>query len=162
MKWANKVLTFIFSLTLNATAAIPPHYQSIVERNAFALMSRSPSAISTTTVEAEPSVHIRLTGITTVFGEKRAHLSLHQKGQKPTFLALAEGQSESGIEVVAISVISEEVSIRHRGIEKVLAFTKAGAPETAEPADAGLLPVRSLGPPGSGIPPRRLRAAPGD
>lgn len=103
-------------------------YQSIIDRNAFALRPPPPPPDpAASQPPPTPPSNVKLTGITSMFGpsSKRAMLEILETGpgklpKKPT---LKEGEREGTVEVVSIDVAKGLVKILNNGVESVLGFT---------------------------------------
>ena len=129
-------------------------YQSIIDRNAFALKPPPPPPDPAASLPPPPPPsNVKLTGITSMFGpsSKRAMLEILETGpgklpKKPT---LKEGEREGNVEVVSIDVEKGLVKILNNGVESVLGFTNDVAKATL-PGAAGLpahlSPIQSVNP----------------
>ena len=87
-------------------------------------MPRHPRAVG---AEAISSLAVRLTGISTLGGTKKALLEIYEKmpGKRPKFPPpLAEGESEGRIEVVSIDPEKSAVVIKADGMKRTLTFEK--------------------------------------
>jgi hypothetical protein len=157
-------------------------YQSIVDRNVFALKPPPPPPDPEAT--KPPPVKITLTGITTILG-KRALLKSPAPPGKPGEPAkqelsyiLAPGQREGDIEVIDIDEVGGNVKLRNAGVEVTLNIDKDGpklAPSAAPvpgvpgmpgavppmPGGRGIVPPTPAGNPGFTMPTRTLRLPPG-
>lgn len=152
-------------------------YQSIVDRNVFALKPPPPPPDPEAT--KPPPVKITLTGITTIFGDKRALMKSPAPPGKPGEPAKPElsyiltvGQREGDIEVLDIDEVGGNVKLRNGGIEVTLNIDKDGpklAPSAAQvPGMPGGIPSlpgagRTITPPGNPgfmMPTRTLRLPP--
>jgi hypothetical protein len=156
-------------------------YQSIVDRNVFALKPPPPPPDPEAT--KPPPVKITLTGIATLFG-KRALLKSPAPPGKPGEPAkpelsyiLAPGQREGDIEVLDIDEVGGNVKLRNAGVEVTLNIDKDGpklaptAPPPGVPGIPGAVPpipgARGIAPPtptgnpGFTMPTRTLRLPPG-
>ncbi len=127
--------------------AKPNPYQSIIDRNAFALKPPPPPPDPAAALPPPPPPsNVKLTGITSMFGpsSKRAMLEIVETGpgklpKKPT---LREGEAEGSVEVVSIDVEKGLVKIKNNGIEAIIGFTNevakagpvAGVPYQGAPA----------------------------
>lgn len=152
-------------------------YQSIVDRNVFALKPPPPPPDPEAT--KPPPVKITLTGIATILG-KRALLKSPAPPGKPGEPAkpelsyiLAPGQREGDIEVLDIDEVGGNVKLRNAGVEVTLNIDKdgpklapsaapgmPGAPGGVPPmpgAPRGLVPPTPTGNPGFTMPTRTLR-----
>ena len=158
-------------------------YQSIVDRNVFALKPPPPPPDPEAT--KPPPVKITLTGIATLFG-KRALLKSPAPPGKPgeppkpeLSYILAPGQREGDIEIVDIDEVGGNVKLRNAGVEVTLNIDKDGpklaptaAPVPGMPglpgavppmpgAPRGITPATPTGNPGFTMPTRTLRLPPG-
>jgi hypothetical protein len=111
-------------------------YKSIVSRNPFALVPPPPPPPAQ---PATPPANIKLTGITTMMGNKRALLMVQESGQKTEqSYILREGQREGQIEVLEIDEKAGSVKVKNGDVVSVLSFDKdgiklAGGPPAAPP-----------------------------
>src|ERR1043165_292151 len=110
-------------------------YRAISDRNAFALLPPEPPPAPT---PPAPPANIKLTGITTMFGNKRALLMVQDTapGSKEQSFMLSEGQREGDLEILQIDEKAGTVKVKNAGIETMLTFDKdgiklAGAPVAA-------------------------------
>lgn len=106
-------------------------YQSIVDRNVFAL--KPPPPPPDPEAAKPPPVKITLTGITTILGNKRALMKAPAPPGKPGEPAkpelsyiLAPGQREGDVEVLDIDEVSGNVKLRNAGVEVTLNIDKDG------------------------------------
>jgi hypothetical protein len=153
------------ALTLGVAAAIPARaarnpYENVTERNLFGL--KPPPAPPSPDELKAPPPDIKLTGITTILGNKRALLKTQTPARPPQpakeeSYILTEGQSEGDIEVIAIDDKAGVVKVNNHGKVQVLDFASNGVKPGGAPAstvfNGGVPP-----PPGPGgfrqIPPR--------
>ncbi len=173
------VVCILSSLTLCAGAkaivadSSANPYQGIVDRNVFGLKPPTPVSKGPDT-EHPPPPKITLTGITTIFHDKRALMNVAMPARPPepakqqSFI-LAEHQREGDIEVLEIDVKTGDVKVSNFGTVVTLNLEKDGAklPNTpalplagAQPNPAGYVPpVNPAGPPPGmkTIPTRQLR-----
>ena len=104
-------------------------YQSIVDRNVFGLKPPPPPPDPEATKPPPPK--ITLTGITTIFGNKRALMKATPPPKPPdpakeqTYM-LTEGQRDGDIEVLEIDEKANTVKVRNYGVEQTLNFDKDG------------------------------------
>ena len=119
-------------------------YQSIVDRNVFAL--KPPPPPPDPEASKPPPVKITLTGITTLLG-KRALLKSPAPPGKPGEPArpelsyiLAPGQREGEIEVLDIDEVGGNVKLRNGGVEVTLNIDKDGPKLTATAAPVPGMP----------------------
>src|SRR5437899_9066182 len=132
----NVVACILCSLTLCAGAkAIVANssanpYQGIVDRNVFGLKPPPPSKGAEPDKPAPPK--ITLTGITTIFHDKRALMNVAMPAKPPepakqqSFI-LAEHQREGDIEVLEIDVKTGDVKVSNFGTVVTLNLEKDGA-----------------------------------
>jgi hypothetical protein len=160
MKHGGKMLVFLagsfaICVAVHGVTAEPQNnpYQSIVDRNVFALKPPPPPPDPEAT--KPPPVKITLTGITTILG-KRALLKSPAPPGKPGEPAkpelsyiLAPGQREGDIEVLDIDEVGGNVKLRNAGVEVTLNIDKDG-PKLAPSAAA--MPPGAPGAPGA-VPP---------
>ncbi len=121
-------------------------YRPILDRNVFGL-TLAPSA-PMPEPESRPAVRIKLTGITTILGDKRALFKFRpatNPGQPPPpeqSCILAVGQSEAGIEILSVDERTGDVTLNNGGIVMTLNIEKDGAKLNANltqsPADLPL------------------------
>lgn len=144
-------LTLGLSTALTSRALVPgqpkDHYQSIPDRNLFAL---KPQLQEPPTTPPPPQLQkILLTGITTILGDRRALMKTYPAGVKPgepakeQSLILSEGQGEGGIEVLAIDPDAGSVKVNNAGTIMTLTFERDGAKLPATPPT----PTNALGVP---------------
>ena len=131
-------------------------YQGIPSRNIFALKPPPPTEL-TPPSEIKPPVKLTLSGLTDILGKKQALLKAQIPPRPPAEPAkeesyiLAEGQSESDVQVLAIDQKAGTVKVNNHGTIQTLDFVNNGAKlPTASPLPSigGLPPV-----PGNPIPP---------
>jgi hypothetical protein len=117
-------------------------YQSIIDRNVFSLKPPPPPPDP---AEAnKPQVlKITLTGITTIFGDKRVLMKTAPPPGKPgegpktdQSYILTVGQREGDIEVIDIDEKAGSVKVNNGGTVQTLTFEKDGAKLPATPAPA--------------------------
>jgi len=127
MKHGGKMLVFLagsFAVGVSAlgvtTDAQNTPYQSIVDRNVFALKPPPPPPDPEAT--KPPPVKITLTGITTILGNKRALMKSPAPPGKPGEPAKPEvsyiltvGQREGDVEVIDIDEVGGNVKLRNAG-----------------------------------------------
>jgi hypothetical protein len=101
-------------------------YEAIVERNVFDLKPPPPPKPVDTTTNAPPP-NVKLTGITSILGNKRALFMVSEaapggKGAagKEVSYILREGERKDSIEVLEISEKPAQVKIRNDGVESML------------------------------------------
>jgi hypothetical protein len=133
-------------------------YQRIPSRNVFDL--RDPPLTQTPEPPPTPRPKIRLTGITTIFGDKRALLMVQEPatpGKPPgpeTSCILAVGQRQGGIEILEINEKAGTVKVNNDGNISVMTFDEVKLPN-ASPAQSipGPMTGSGAGPHFSGFPP---------
>ncbi len=149
-------------------------YQGIVERNVFGL--KPPSPPPKTEPDKPPAPDITISGITTIFGNKRAILSAKMPARppepaKPQSFILAEGQRDGELEVLEIDPTLDggTVKVKNFGQVMTLSMNKngaklpTGAPPAPIPGVPNQLAYAQPGVPGGGdsglkpIPIRQLR-----
>lgn len=138
-------------------------YQPIIDRNVFALKD-PPPAPDPAEANKPPAPNIFLTGITTIFGNKRALIKttptpgpLKPGMEKPTdqSYVLTEGQREGDVEVLKIDEKAGTVQLRLAGKEMTINFEDNGVKTAAAvpaPGAPGTPPgglVRPIGLPGA-------------
>jgi hypothetical protein len=137
MKYGGKMLACLaggLALRIAANEVSPDSssnpYQSIVDRNVFAL--KPPPPPPDPEASKPPPVKITLTGITTLLG-KRALLKSPAPPGKPGEPArpeisyiLAPGQREGDIEILDIDEVGGNVKLRNGGVEVTLNIDKDG------------------------------------
>jgi hypothetical protein len=126
-------------------------YQVIIDRNPFNLrpIPPPPAPPAETNAPAEPPPEIKLTGITTLLGTPKVFLQLEdKKTKKPSFLTMAEGDSENGVTIVHIDPENLKVRVKNGDAETTLDFKNNGVkPSAGAVATAGGVP-----PPGGVMP----------
>ena len=115
-------------------------YRRIIERNLFRL---KPAPIPVVDLPHTPLPVIKLTGITSILGDKRALLKIRFPAQPPAqpreeSCILKEGQSDGPIKVLQIDMKSAMVKLDDAGKETVITFTNE--PSTAATPSAALAP----------------------
>jgi hypothetical protein len=146
-----------------ADAKVNP-YESIVERNPFALKPPPPPAPpedpSSKTPPVPPAT-VELTGITSILKSKKALLEIIPGPGKPTLKhIMSEGERIESVEVVSIDIEKNEVTIKNGTLMTNLTFkvakssdkpaTPPGVPPV--PGIPGVPPPASAGIPGAGQP----------
>ena len=150
--------------TCMAARAVTPNmdapgnpYQSIIDRNVFSLKPPPPPA-DPAEANKPQVVKITLTGITTIFGDKRVLMKTAPPPGKPgagpkseESYILTEGQREGDIEVISIDEKAGSVKVNNAGTIQTLTFDKDGAklPNTPAPSVPGMPEGR---PPIPGLP----------
>lgn len=143
-----------------ADAKVNP-YESIVERNPFALKPPPPPAPpedpSAKTPPAPPAT-VELTGITSILTSKRALLEIVPGPGKPMLKPiLGEGERVESVEVVSINVEKNEVTIKNGSLVTNLTFKVAKS--TDKPATPPGVPPPAPGFPA--VPPPATAGLPG-
>jgi hypothetical protein len=126
-------------------------YQSIVDRNLFALKPPPPPPEPESLKPPMPKFY--LTGITTMLGRKRALMKAMPKAKpgvqpKEQSYFMAEGQRDGELEVLKIDEVARTVKVDYAGTMVVLDFTNNAVKGSASPL-AGFPPVP---PPRGGVP----------
>ncbi|MDB6016577.1 MAG: hypothetical protein JWR19_1066 [Pedosphaera sp.] len=112
-------------------------YGCIAARNIFDL--HGPAAQPAPEPVTAPSLQIKLTGITTILGDKRALFLIQQPafGGKPAgkeeSCILSEGQRAGGIEVLAIDEKAARVKLNREGRISWISFETPKLPNTSAP-----------------------------
>jgi hypothetical protein len=156
MQGRNKLICLLGGLALCGPAhlslAIAENpYAAIMERNVFALKPPPPPVDPET--QKPPPPNIFLTGITTIFGNRRAIMRTPPVPGKPgeapkeQSFFLAEGQQDGELEVLQIDEKLGSVKIKYGGSPLTLTFEKNGA------KIAGAPPAPGIPFPGGGLPP---------
>jgi len=141
------VLSFGWATAGQASPALHNPYSEIASRNIFGLRP-PPVPAAKPTPPAPPLPNVVLTGISTVLGKKRAFLEITsvakpQQPAKTQSYVLAEGERDSGIEVMGIDPKTEIVTISNNGTQVALNFEKNGRKSVPTPAPRPLtLPPR--------------------
>ena len=118
-------------------------YQGIVDRNVFGLKPPPPPSKGTEP-DKPPPPKITLTGITTIFHDKRALMTVAMPARPPeaakqqSFI-LAEHQREGDIEVLEIDVKAGDVKVNNFGTVVTLNLEKDGAKLPSGPAPAPVM-----------------------
>lgn len=109
-------------------------YRAIVDRNAFGIIPPPPPAPPDTN---PPPSNLKLTGITTLFGSRKAMLLVQETGPgaKPErSLILNEGERDGQIEIVQIDDAAGIVKVNNGGRAETLSFEKNGVTLPSAPA----------------------------
>lgn len=143
-----------------ADAKVNP-YESIVERNPFALKPPPPPAPpedpSAKTPPVPPAT-VELTGITSILKSKKALLEIIPGPGKPTLKhIMSEGERIESVEVVSIDIEKNEVTIKNGTLMTNLTFKVAKSSD--KPATPPGLPPPTPGIPG--VPPPASAGVPG-
>jgi hypothetical protein len=136
-------------------------FQGIVERNVFGLRSPPPPAPPPDPeANRPPPPKLTLTGITTIFGNKRALLSAQVPAKPPEaakvlYYMLTEGQRDGDVEVLTIDEAAGTVMVKNHNQTQSITFEKempkfAPVPGTppGTPSPVGGVPMP--GAPGAG------------
>jgi len=134
-------------------------YQSIIDRNVFSLKP-PPPPVDTTEAAKPTALKITLTGITTIFGDKRVLMKAAPTAGKPNeskteqSYILSQGQREGDLEVLEIDEKAGSVKVNNAGTIQTLTFEKDGAklPATQAPAVPGIPGVLGAAPVIPGLP----------
>lgn len=118
-------------------------YEAIVERNPFGLKPPPPPPDPSTNAPpavAAPLATVELTGITDILGNRRALLEIVPgPGKQMIKPILAEGERVESVEVVAINMEKNEVTVKNGTVVSNLTFKVVKATATAA-APAGTPP----------------------
>lgn len=132
-------------------------YQSIVDRNVFAL--KPPPDPETLKPPTPPPPPIELQGISVLFGRKRVLFTVTVPGSKPgqpperKALILAEGERRDEVEVLEIDEKTGTVKFNNHGQEDIRTLAKdsskiaAAPPPPAAPPAPGAIPSPQPAPP---------------
>ncbi len=142
-----------FSVVLAASGAVnkvvsEDYYQAIVERKAFGLKDPPPPP-KPDPVKPTQVTGIKLSGITTLWGVKKAYLVVPDPEKQPPnpannrYPCIKEGEEDFGIKVLQIDEIANSVKILNNGMPMELTFAANG--NTANP-------VNLPGPTGAPVP----------
>jgi hypothetical protein len=130
--WAAGVIALLGS---GATAALgadaganPPTPPPPPVRERNMPLAAAPPAPSPATAISNSVPDLLLTGIVELSGKKWAALLRANRGQPPEQYLLKEGETKDGLEIVAIDVRAEKVTVRHAGGEVLLNFRTHGRP----------------------------------
>jgi hypothetical protein len=143
-KWAGLVSAVLLAGTVAGLRAELSHssYEGIVPRNAFGLLPLRRET-ATSPPPPGPAFEVKLTGIVTLGGMKKALLQVEvdSSGKKIEYLPpLVEGDRQERVEVVSIDPEKGAVVIRIDGNPKTLTFAK-DAPKSGRAAPAVLPPI---------------------
>jgi len=122
-------------------------YRHIPERNVFGLRPPQPAHPEP---PSAPLPKIMLTGITTIFGDKRALLKVQFPAQPPRpakeqSCMLTEGQRDGSIEVLQINERTAKVTVDNSGTVMEITFEKPSpAPPPAAPRPRQYWPRLSM------------------
>jgi hypothetical protein len=141
-------LLFLICGVITLTEAASHRYNTIVERNVFGLKQPEPLP---PTIRHEPVEKLKLTGLASIAARKQALLMRANPGKAPKYFNLDEGESEGGLEVLAIDLQAETVHLRQEGSDLVLSFARPGmggdfvaeisSPRALQSVHAGLAPI---------------------
>lgn len=140
------------------------NYQTIVDRNPFGL--RDPvvtpprSTIPPKVEPPKPKFEIKLTGLNTYGGRKKAYFYSKEPNAKNPYFNVAEGGAEQGIEVREINALERYVKVLMNGEEVKMSLKTHGLtntpvippPQLGKPGQPGVMPP-ALGQPGQPIQP---------
>ncbi len=124
----------------------PSRYNSIVERNPFALKPPPPPPDPAANQPPPPPVQlatVKLTGITSILSSRKACLEIIPgPGKQMLKPILSEGEKIETVEVVTIDVDKNEVIIKNGPVTTNLTFevVKSSGPAPAGGAPAGVVP----------------------
>ena len=105
---------------------LPRDYQRIATLNPFNLSRRSaPHSISPETVSTHPPSDLRLSGITSTALKRLAYFVQNEGTHNPRSFALAEGQKNNDLELLAIDLPAESVKVRCGSAEFSLSLKSA-------------------------------------
>jgi len=124
-------------------------YKSIVDRNSFSLLPPTPP--QPVNVPPPPS-NVKLTGISTLFGVKKAMLMVQDTsgpGKTDKSVILREGQKEDQIEVISIDEQGGIVKINNAGVVSDLSFEANGVKLPSLPVAASTQPANAIPAPAS-------------
>jgi hypothetical protein len=138
------------SVTMTALAEIPSNpYDSIVTRNPFGLKPPPPPPDPELLKPPPPPLQladVTLTGLTSIFANKRALLEIIPAPGKPAIKAtLAEGERMDSVELVSIDLDKNEVTIKNGPILTNVTFKIAKSTPgaaTPPPAGVGIIPPK--------------------
>ncbi|HYE32274.1 MAG TPA: hypothetical protein VEH27_12655 [Methylomirabilota bacterium] len=152
-----RILALLVGLAAEAVCATavesaPRNYQTIVDRNPFGL--RDPESIKppvqTNNVKAEPpkpKYEIKLTGINTYGGKKKAYFFSKEPNLKNPYFSVTEGEEQKGIEVKEVYVNGTDkwVKVLFNGEEMKMSFKTHGLtnaptvmPQLGKPGQPGV------------------------
>jgi hypothetical protein len=141
-------------------------YRQIAVRNAFGLLPPPPPVDPDAAAQAPPPppppITVKLTGITDIFGKKRAMFVFTEQGNakaQPKPVSLYEGDRESGVEVIAIDLARNVVRVNNNNLVTNITFAKmessgvsqvpgSGGPGGAPRIPGGGAPGQYNAPPG--------------
>lgn len=126
-----------------ANPAVPENpYNAISARNPFSLNPPpvAPAADAALPPPPPPPIQVKLSGLTDLLGRKMAFLVLTEQGpnKQPKSRPLAEGEKESGVEVLSIDFLTRSVKLNNNGQVTNLTFQKLeSAPAAPVPGQPG-------------------------
>jgi hypothetical protein len=137
--------SFLFCPAVRAAGNSRNPYRRIIERNLFRL---KPAPVPQSAAPPTPVPKIKLTGITTILGDKRALLKIQFPAVPPAAAReesciLKEGQSDGPVKVLEIDVKSASVKVDNSGSPAVVTFTK-DEPSHSTPASQPTVPRTQL------------------
>lgn len=132
------------SVALGVFADVPSSpYESIVSRNPFGLKPPPPPALpdeSANKPPPAPLADVTLTGITSILGNNRALFEIIPAPGKPALKPiLGEGERIENVEVVAINLDKNEVTIKNGTVLTNLTFKVAKSAPTPPPPPPGMV-----------------------
>jgi hypothetical protein len=158
------LLPMFVAFSSPALTAGNPYVSSITNRNVFALKP-PPDPASLIPQAPPPNIPpVKLAGITTLLGGKRAILRVTRPARPPApageeSLMLAEGApAESGVQVLEINIAAATVRISNNGTTQTLDLEKDAPKSAPAPAPNPAIPVP--GRPGGAIPVPQPAVAP--
>jgi len=157
MKWssfklANAVVAIaVCSLAVSALADRPNPYQTIIDRNVFALKPPPPppDPAEQNVAPPAPLATVKLTGITSLFSKKKALLEITPApGKPPVKPILEEGERSESVEVLSIDMDKNTVTIKNGTLLTNITFEVVKSPAPAAAPVPGLpgIPGRPIAP----------------
>jgi hypothetical protein len=127
-------------------------YKNIPERNVFGLKQPIPPAPPPP--PPPPTANVKLTGVTTLLGQRRAILVITPPGKPAESKMIKEGDREGDLEVLSINELTGTVRIRNNNQEAELNFADNGIkpPTAVLPPPTNAMPGYP-GQPMGGLPP---------
>jgi len=124
VKWCMGWQCVLAAATSGAPMSGSSPYRSISERNVFGLRPPVPVVKQQTLA---PLPKIRLTGITTIFGDKRIIVEEESPAQLGTLakkksVTLVQGQKDGQLEVLDVDVKNARVKVDNSGTIQVITF----------------------------------------
>jgi hypothetical protein len=164
-----QMLVMLAGLSLIGGARAEPNgadkaaYDTIARRNVFGLVVVYRGDDGCTNVPP-PATELKLTGIITVLGDKRALFLIKEPGKpagKEQSLILAEGQRQGGYEVLQVDEKAGSVKLKSDGKISIIHLASAKLPEApATPAAPAAMPNPARRRTPAFIPPPPLPTAP--